>query len=192
MDKSFLEDFSLARAQRRKRLKLILAISPILLTALVFGSYKGINALTHRNDGTPKIATAGPIQVEGVSTTEPVPTPATATTPALTPPAIKSPNAGIDVDALDAKICGDSIKAAQNLAAGWSKLYFDAWKSWNEGYVGQYDSPEALQSKQFIKDHTKKLFDDLISSDDPSLKKVCHSSTSLREILVMPNYDAWL
>lgn len=107
-------------------------------------------------------------------------------------PVTTQPSApAIDETAIYAKLCSDIIKSARELNDGHNKLYLNAWEGWNNNFAGRYDSPEAIESKQFYKEHTKKLFNELVSSTDPGMQKVCHSSTSLADILIQPNYDWW-
>ncbi|MCX4976259.1 hypothetical protein [Streptomyces sp. NBC_00620] len=95
------------------------------------------------------------------------------------------------MEEVEAKECISTIDNAQAMAKNYNAMFFDAWHSWNRDFAGRYDSPEAAESKQFYKNHIKKLFADVISSADPGMKQVCRSSTSLADILIMPNYDAW-
>ena len=191
MNNSFLKEFSAAGSQRKKRQKMLIGSVVVLFFALVFGGYKGINAYAERRvrERQAKASSLNQVSDLGKTTLQPTPTPTP--TPTTTPTSTTPTTPAVDINALDAKLCGDIIKNSQSLSASWSALYYSSWKSWNENYAGMYDTPEALASKQFYKDHTQKLFNDLIISNDPSMQKMCHSNTSLRDILVMPDYNAW-
>lgn len=92
---------------------------------------------------------------------------------------------------VEAKLCTEYIKNAEGLAKLYNSMFFDAWKDWRENFYGRWDTQEAQDNKQWYKNYIQKLFADLINRVDPNMKATCHSSTSLADILVMPNYNAW-
>ena len=186
-DTSLLDEINAGRHGRKARIKYYVAGS--IMLALVVGA--GTSALiTKQDEGEIKSPTTT-TQVQATSTappTTPLPAPAPQpVTPVITPPTSPS----IDENALNAKLCQSIIDNAKALNESHNSLYFDSWNSWTQTFYGNYDSAEALESKQFYKDHTKKLFNELVSSTNPSMQNSCKSTTSLADILIQPNYDQW-
>lgn len=70
-------------------------------------------------------------------------------------------------------------------------MYFDAWNKWNSNYYGAYDSPEAIDNKNWYKNYIKGLYNEFINQSGASYNKACGSGGSVADVLYQPNYDAW-
>jgi hypothetical protein len=73
-------------------------------------------------------------------------------------------------------------------------MYFDSWNDWNEMYYGAYDSPEAIENKNWYKNYIKGLYNDFINANNGTYLSTCGnggSVGSIADVLYQPNYDAW-
>lgn len=160
----------------------------------VMGTVGAVVAINHNNQnnsantgGQPstdsaKKASTNSTQTSAVVT--PTPTPTKTPTPQPTTPAV-------DVNAVNAKLCKSIMDNAKSASINYNKMYFDGQKSWQTTYQGDYDSPEAIASKEWNINYIKKLYSDYINSANPSYSQACGSGGSVADVMYQPNYDLW-
>lgn len=162
----------------------------IAASTLVFGGGMLAFASSHSHSDT---SNSAPSFATTSDSTAPAPAPAPTPQPAVVPQVVvvnqTPPPPSQQV--LDAQLCKSMIDNANGFSKSYIQMYMDGWNSWIQTYRGDYSSQAALDSKEWDKNYIQKLFSDYISTNDPNVKKTCHSATSLADIMLQPNYDAW-
>ncbi len=167
--------------------KVIILLFAVLLIGS--GAYALASKTSDRSDmssATPSIASPTPsaVAVPSLSST-PVPQPVVNTI--IIAPTPYTPSMAV----IKAELCKSVITTAQEAAKRYDTQFSDSWKSWISDFAGRFDSSEAEASKQFYKGFTRNMFIDYIKSNDPTMRTACESTTSLENIMLQPNYDAW-
>lgn len=192
-DTSILAEINAERSKQKAKRKyyfLGLAIVPVVMIA-------GVSAMQGQGNSEARetnVVSSGEVDptnngISGAEASTPILAEAA---PATTSTASPSPSQAVgDMDSINAQLCRDMISNATTLNAQNTAMYMDSWKQWTTTYQGRYNTLEAQESKQWYKDHARKLFNDLVSSVNPNLQKVCKSPASITDVLVQPNYDQW-
>ncbi len=154
------------------------AVAACLLSGVaVFALNSGAELPTNTDYATSASLTATPTS----------PKPGSTTTIVVVTPAPVAPSTTV----VETQICRSIISNAQTQAKNLDSQYSSNWTSWNSVYLGEYDSQAALDGKEWYKNYTKQQFANWVSSNDPTMQKFCHSSTSLADIMVQPDYSTW-
>ncbi len=167
----------------------------IILSAALLLSGGAFAIASHHDNGS-NIPTSTASITASSDTPTPIPPPTTApakplppvaTTVAIAPTTSHIPS----MAEVKAKLCINVIASAKEQGKFYLSEFNGAWKSWNGDFAGRYDSPEANASKIEYKRIIHNLFDDLINTNDPTMRTACDSTDSLANIVLQPNYDAW-
>lgn len=115
--------------------------------------------------------------------------PASSSTTSTSAPASQSSSP--NPSEVNAKLCQDSIKTAQNAAQTYRDQYDSSYNFWKSTYEGQYYSSAAADSRANYIAFTKNQFADYISRNTSTVQTFCKSSASLPQIMLQPDYSAW-
>lgn len=189
-DTSLLDDLHRDRKRRKNQLirRLLVGIPLTLIAVISVTALADTNqqAATNKPDNSTTTESSLPPSSEIASDNKPQST--ISDVRQTKPTASNSP---ADYSAINATLCNDMKGRIQSQNESYLTQYADNQKYWTELYRGSYETPEALQSKQYYIDYTKGRFDELRSSSGPSLQKVCGTNTSINEVLLLPDYSAW-
>lgn len=190
MNTSLRDEIAAVRKKDKTRLKYYIAASVLLVALATTGIVKAL-----RDNDNQSVHKPAPISSNQADTSSAEPTnvnPAPSTTPTKPTPVVSSSaTPAVDVTATNAKLCKSIIDNAKSASDQYNKMYFDAWNKWNTTYYGAYDSPEAIDNKNWYKDYIKGLYNDFINQSGASYNKSCGSGGSVADVLYQPNYDAW-
>ncbi len=195
VDDSFLKELNRSSKRRKKRKLYLLVLTLLFIPIVVFGSYKGVSALISNKEkpkkailinrpeatGTENQNTAANNSLQPVSS-NPTPVNSAPTTSNTSP----------DRSIVIAGLCVDAVNNAKAINTSNTEYYFGYWKMWNQSFYGRYDSPEALQQKQYYKNLYQGQYRELVNSLNKQFSQLgqCGSGTA-EEILIQPNYSAW-
>lgn len=189
-DTSLLDDLHRDRRRRKNLLirRFLIGIPLALIAVISMSALAGTSqpTVTNKPDTSTTAESSLPPSSEITSENKPK---STTSEVRQTKPTVN--NSPADYSAINATLCNDMKSTIQSQNESYLTQYADNQKYWTELYRGAYETPDALQSKQYYISYTKGRFDELKSSSGPSLQKVCDSSITITSILLEPNYNQW-
>ena len=195
MDDSILKELNRHSQRRKKRKLYLLLLAVLLIPVVLFGSYKGVSAfVSQRNKPKNVILVNKPDMTNNKEDTrsEENPTQVEASSPQPVTSSPVSSETSNDRAIVLAGLCKDVLNNAKTINAGNIEYYLSYWNMWNQSFSGRYDSPEALQQKQYYKNLYQGQYRELVNSLNKQFTQLgqCGSGNA-EEILIQPNYDAW-
>lgn len=97
----------------------------------------------------------------------------------------------VDEAAISARLCQSLLNSGKSASDSNNTMYFDAWDNWNKVYKGRYDSPEAIEDKNWYINYIKNLYQEFINSNAKLYHDTCGRGGSVTDVLYQPDYNAW-
>lgn len=192
-DTSLLSEIKSARKARKARVKYYIGIGVIASVLVITGVASALHNDKVNDSNTAAVSSSdfGQSQPSSKETSQQDAKPVTNPKPKASTANTSSGAQNVDINAVNAKLCKSVMENVKALGAQYNKMYFDAQKEWNDNYIGNYDSPEAKESRDWYVNHIKNLYKELISSNGATYNKTCGNGGSINDIVYQPNYASW-
>lgn len=187
-DTSMLDELNAERKAQRNKVKY--SVVAVLLL-LIFG-VTGLVAASRNQHPDPSKKPVGQDAVSIKVAEHPQPAPPTSSEASANPkPTVAhQPTPPVDEVALNAKICMKIIETAKATSKLYNDMFHSAWRDWTSTYAGRFDTPEAIESRDWFKNNTRQRFNDYIKANGASYGK-CGFGGSLNDVLLQPDYGQW-